>query len=205
MTPRDDGRDRRTLRSQRWNSQPCYVTTQEMRIREERRVLFNQHKWKEAEAHFLISLPVILDRVKHGQEKWISRLWLRLRVQWNTTNTKRMAQAMTTVMTQPQSSILYSLISFSNSTIYDGMVQERPGTARMTEHAAATSDTHPVELKYRGMRAAGGAAAWYFIPVVAGAAVPKRQLAFRRLIQRLHFNRFLISELVYFFLGSRRV
>ena len=148
-----------------------------MRIREERRVLFNQHKWKEAEAHFLISLPVILDRVKHGQEKWISRLWLRLRVQWNTTNTKRMAQAMTTVMTQPQSSILYSLISFSNSTIYDGMVQERPGTARMTEHATATSDTHPVELKYRGMRAAGGAAAWYFIPVVAGAAVPKRQLA----------------------------
>ena len=47
----------------------------------------------------------------------------------------------------------------------------------MTEHATATSDTHPVELKYRGMRAAGGAAAWYFIPVVAGAAVPKRQLA----------------------------
>ena len=88
-----------------------------------------------------------------------------------------MAHAMTKVMTQPQSSILYSLISFSNSTVYDGMVQERPGTARMTEHATATSDKHPVELKYRGMRAAGGAAAWYFIPVVAGAAVPKRQLA----------------------------
>ena len=84
---------------------------------------------------------------------------------------------MTKVMTQPQSSIPYSLISFSNSTVYDGMVQERPGTARMTEHATATSDKHPVELKYRGMKAAGGAAAGYFIPVVAGAAVPKRQLA----------------------------
>ena len=154
-----------------------YVTTQEIRIREERRVLFNQRKWKEAEAHFLISLPVILDRVKHGQEKWISRLWLRLRVQWNTTNTIRMAKAMMKVMTQPHSSIMYRLVSFSNSTVYDGMVQERPGTARMTEHATATSDKHPVELKYRGMKAAGGAAAWYFIPVVAGAAVPKRQLA----------------------------
>ena len=81
------------------------------------------------------------------------------------------------VMTQPNSSILYNLVSFSNSTVYDGMVQERPGTARMTEHATATSDTHPVELRYRGMKAAGGAAAWYFMPVVAGAAVPKRQLA----------------------------
>ena len=147
-----------------------------MCIREERRVLINQHKWKEAEAHFLISLPVILDRVKHGQEKWISRLWLRLRVQWNTTNTKTMAQAMAKVIAQPQSSILYSLISFSNSTVYNGMVQERPGTARMTEHATATSDKHPIELKYREMRAAGGGAAWHFIPIVAGAAVPRRQL-----------------------------
>ena len=37
-----------------------------------------------------------------------------------------------------------------------GMVQERPGIARMTEHAhatctcTATSDSHPVDLKYRG-------------------------------------------------------
>ena len=102
---------------------------------------------------------------------------IRLRVQWNTTNAKTMAKAMTKVMTQPQSSILYSLVSFSNSTAYDRMVQERPGTAGMTEHATATSDKHPIELKYRGMKAAGGAAAWHFIPVVAGAAVPKRQLA----------------------------
>ena len=67
------------------------------------------------------------------------------------------------VMTQPNSSILYSLVNFSNSTVYDGMVQERPGKACMTEYATATSDKHPVELKYRGMNAAGGAAAWYFI------------------------------------------
>ena len=140
-----------------------------MRIREERRVLFAQRKWKEAEAHFLFWLPVILDRVN----KWISRLWLRLRVQWNTTNTKRMAKAMMKVMAQPHSSIIYSFVSVSNSTVYDGMVQERPGTARMIEHATTTSDKHPVEFKYRGMKAAGGAAAWHFIPVVAGAAVPK--------------------------------
>ena len=88
-----------------------------------------------------------------------------------------MAKAMMKVTPQPHSSILYDLASFSNSPVYDGMVQERPGPAHMTEHATATSDKHPVELNYRGMKAAGGAAAWYFIPVVAGAAVPKRQLA----------------------------
>ena len=41
----------------------------------------------------------------------------------------------------------------------------------MTEHSAATSDPNPVELKCSGMQAAGGA-----VPVVGGAAVPKRQL-----------------------------
>ena len=125
MIPNDDGRDRRTIRSQKWRTQRCYLTQQEQRIREARRVLFSQtqRKWKEAEAHILISLPVILDHVKHGQEKWISCLWLRLRVQWNTANTKRMAQALMNVMTQPNSSILYSLVSFTNSIGYDGMVQ----------------------------------------------------------------------------------
>ena len=87
-----------------------------------------------------------------------------------------MATTMLVVMTRPSTSILYSLVSSAHSTVYDGLVQDRPGTARMTEHSAATSDTNPVELKYRGMKAAGGAAAWYFIPVVGGAAVPKRQL-----------------------------
>ena len=67
MIPNDDGRDCRTLRSQKWMTQRCCVTLQEMRIREERRVLFSQRKWKEAEAHLLFSLPVTLDRVKHGQ------------------------------------------------------------------------------------------------------------------------------------------
>jgi hypothetical protein len=161
MTPRDDGRDRRTLRSQKWSTARYDVTTQERRIRDERRTLFSSRKWKEAEAHFLISLPLILARIKHGREKWISRLWRRLRIQWNTSNTTRMAQAMMVVMTRPNTSILYSLVSFENSTVYDGLVQDRPGTARMTEHSAATSDTNPIELKYRGMKAAGGAAAWY--------------------------------------------
>ena len=117
MIPNYDGRDRMTLRFQRWRTQRCYVTTHEMRIREERRVLFHQHKWNEAEAHFLISLPVIIDRVKHGQGKWVSRRWVRLRVQWNTTDTNKMGNAMMKVMTKPQSSILYSLVSFSNSSV----------------------------------------------------------------------------------------
>ena len=49
----------------------------------------------------------------------------------------------------------------------------------MSEHAkaAARSDTHPAELKYRDMGVGGGAAARYFKPVVGGAAVPKLQLA----------------------------
>ena len=88
-----------------------------------------------------------------------------------------MAHAMMKVMTQPNSSILYNLASFSTSTAYNGMVHNRPGKARMSQHATATSDEHPVELKCRGLKAAGGAAAWYFIPAVAGATVPKRQLA----------------------------
>ena len=142
MIPNDDGRDRRTLRSQKWSTARCDVTTQERRIRDERRTLFSSRKWKEAEAHFLISLPLILARIKHGREKWISRLWRRLRIQWNTSNTTRMAQAMMVVMTRPNTSILYSLVSFENSTVYDGLVQDRPGTARMTEHSAATSDTN---------------------------------------------------------------
>ena len=83
---------------------------------------------------------------------------------------------MMVVMARPNTSILYSLVSFTHSTVYDGLVQDRPGAARMTEHSTATSDSNPVELKHRGMKAAGGAAAWYFIPVVGGAAVPKRQL-----------------------------
>ena len=110
------------------------------------------------------------------REKWIHRLWQRLCVQWSTASTKSMAQRMTKVTTQSESSILYSLISFDHSTVYDGLVRERPGIARMTEHSTATSDTNPVEQKYRGMKAAGGAAAWYFIPVVGGPVLPMRQL-----------------------------
>ena len=46
------------------------------------------------------------------------------------------------------------------------------------EHSTctATSDTNPVERKYRRMKAAGGAAAWYSIPVVGGPVLPMRQL-----------------------------
>ena len=84
-----------------------------------------------------------------------------------------MAHVMTNVMTQPNSAsgILRGLVDYGNSTVHDGMVQERPGTARMTEHASSTSDRYPTELKYIGMKAAGGAAAWYFIPAVGGLRI----------------------------------
>ena len=88
-----------------------------------------------------------------------------------------MAQVMMVVMTRPNTNSFYSLVSFAHSTVYDGLVQERPRTARMTEHSTSTSDSNPVELKCRGMKAAGGAASWYniyFIPVIIGAAVPKQ-------------------------------
>ena len=88
-----------------------------------------------------------------------------------------MAHAMTKVMTQTNSGVPCSIVNFSNSAVHDGMVQERPGPARMAEHATTAFGTHPVELKYRGMATACGAATWYFIPAVGGAAVPKRQLA----------------------------
>ena len=87
-----------------------------------------------------------------------------------------MARRMKKVMTQSDSRIMYSLVSFDHSTVYDGLVRERPGIARMTEHSTATSDTNPVEQKYRGMKAAGEAAAWYFILVVGGPVLPIRQL-----------------------------
>ena len=46
-----------------WFLIPFGAQVQEQRIHEERRLLFSQRKWKEAEAHFLISLPVILARI----------------------------------------------------------------------------------------------------------------------------------------------
>ena len=119
-----DGRDRRTPRSQEWDDLRCDATTQELKIRRERKRLFSQHRWKDVEKHYLVSLPVIISRIKYGREKLILRLWRRLRVQ-------------------------YSDINF---------------------------DTNPVEQKYRGMKAAGGAAAWYFIPVMGGPVLPIRQL-----------------------------
>ena len=115
--------------------------------------------WKDAGHHYLVSLPVIFSRIKYGRQNWILRLWRRLRVQWSTSSTKSMARRMTKVMAQSDSSILHSLISFDHSTVYDSLVRERPGIARMTEHSTATSDTNPVEQKYRGMEAAGGAVA----------------------------------------------
>ena len=84
-----------------------------------------------------------------------------------------MAQSMTTVMTQSNSSILYSLTSFDHSAVYVGrrFVQERPGIARMPEHRTATSDTSPAEMKYKGLRAAGGDAAWYVVPFAGDNAL----------------------------------
>ena len=152
-----DGHDCRTPRSQNWDARVprCNATAQELKIRCERKRLFSQHRRKDTEQHYLVSLPVILSRIKYGRENWILRLWQRLRVQWSTPSTKSMAQRMKMVMTQSDSSILYSLVSFDHSTVYDGLVRERPGIASMTEHSTATSDTNPVEQKYRGMKAAG--------------------------------------------------
>ena len=173
-----DGRDRRTTRSAEWDELRvrCDVTKQELKIRRERKRLFSQHRWKDAEHHYLVPLPVILPRIKYGREKWIHRLWQRLHVQWSTASTKSMARRMKKVMAQSDSSIMYSLSIFDHSAVYDGLVRERPGIARMTEHSTATSDTNPIEHKYRGMKAAGGAAAWYFIPVVGGPVLHIRQL-----------------------------
>ena len=74
-----DGRDRRTTRSAEWDELRCDVTIQEHKIRRERKRLFSQDRWKDGEQHYLVSLPVILSRIKHGREKWIHRLWQRLR------------------------------------------------------------------------------------------------------------------------------
>ena len=94
-----DGRDCRTTRSAEWDELQCDVTIQEQlehKIRRERKRLFSQHRWKDAEQHYLVSLPVILSRIKCGREKWIHRLWQRLCVQWSTASTKSMARRMTT-------------------------------------------------------------------------------------------------------------
>ena len=139
-----DGRDRRTTRSAEWGELRCDVTKQELKIRRERKRLLSQHRWENAEQHYCVSLPVILSRIKYGREKWIHRLWQRLRVQWSTASTKSMARRMKKVVTQSDSSILYSLVSFDHSAVYDGLVRERPGIARMTEHSTATSDTNPI-------------------------------------------------------------
>ena len=78
-------------------------------MRRGRKRPFSQHRWKGAALHHLVSLPVILSRIKHGRENWIHRLWQRLPVQWSTSSTNSMARRMKKVMTQSDSSILYSL------------------------------------------------------------------------------------------------
>ena len=88
---KSDGRDHRTPRSQEWDVQRCNATEQELEIRRERKRLFAEHRWKDAEQHYLAAFPVILARIKYGCEKWIHCLWRRLRAQWSTSRTKDMA------------------------------------------------------------------------------------------------------------------
>ena len=141
-----DGRDRKTPRSHNWDMcmQLFNATAQGLKMRRGRRRLFSPHRWKGAEWHYLVSLPVILLRIKYGRENWSLRLRRQLRDQWSTSRTTSMARRMKMVMIQSDSSILYSVVSFHHSQVYDGLVREQPGIARMTEHtqhSTATSDT----------------------------------------------------------------
>ena len=117
-----DGRHRRTPRSQEWDDLRCTATTQELKKRRERKRLCSQHRWQDANQHYLVSLPVMLSRIKHGRENRIHRLWQRLRVEWSTSSMKGMTRRMKNVMAQSDAGILYSLIRFDHSTAYDGLV-----------------------------------------------------------------------------------
>ena len=77
-----------------------------------------------------------------------------------------MAAAMMVVMTGQNSSILYHLISFDTDKQYVGLVEERPGILRAKEHWT-NIEIGASEPYYVGMKKTGGAAAWYFIPVVS--------------------------------------
>ena len=172
-----DGGSRVTERSRWWKRQRDAAITWERTFRVERQGLLQGGLLAAHTQTYCTNLENILHRIKFGVERWIHRLWQRLRQQFCTSSTRKMSAAMKKVMTENESSGLYQLISFNTSKIYTGLCNERPMSERFVEHLTAIKASVPPDEKYRGMKQLGGAAGWYMIPVaIAEGVVPSAEL-----------------------------
>ena len=119
-------------------------------------------RWKQHELFYLENISAIISRVKYGTEKWIHRLWQKICLQYNTNKVEVIAEQMMTVMTANNSSIIYHLFSFQTNKPYIGLVQDRAGIKRATEHWAAIH-RKSTDAYYSQMGRVGTADTWYLL------------------------------------------
>ena len=133
-------------------------------------------RWKQHELFYLENISAIISRVKYGTEKWIHRLWQKICLQYNTNKVEVIAEQMMTVMTGNNSSIIYHLFSFQTNKPYIGLVQDRAGIKRATEHWAAIH-RKSTDAYYSQMGRVGAADTWYWLPIIISkGVVPIKQL-----------------------------
>ena len=150
------GGSRQTVRSRRWRRQRGKSGAWETSFRAKRQELLKRGQMSLHSQLYCDSLDEILCRIKFGGERWIKRLWHRLRQQYSTAKHNVMAKAMRKVMTESKSSGLYQLFSFNMSRIYTGLCNERPMCERFVEHLTAIKAPVQPDTKYRGMKQHGG-------------------------------------------------
>jgi len=154
------------------------VYEKERALREQKEDLATKRQWQALAELHCRELPIVLERIRHGTESWIRRLWSTLTSQYCTHEVAVMTTAMNTVMEASGSSCIYQLFSFSTNKPYIGLVSERPAIERAVEHWAAISSAVPDPAYYSAMQRTGGAASWNFIPyIVCKGVVPLKQLA----------------------------
>ena len=166
-----------TARSRWWKEQRVKAVKWERSFRSKRHALLQGSQMALHSQWYCDHLEDVIHRIKFGGERWINRMWDRLKQQYNTASMTTMATAMRKVLTESNSSGLYQLISFDMSRIYTGLCNERPMCDRFIEHLTEIKAPVQPDEKYRGMKRFGGASSWYMIPMaVAAGVVPCAEL-----------------------------
>ena len=113
-------------------------------------------------------------------ETWLQKLWKQLVVQYESTDPAEMAVMMKRAMTDDNSSVLYRVQSVKINSHYEGLVNTRPAIQRKLEHDKCIVDhKFRPEKRYAFMHKHGGAATWWYTPIVHGGkniVVPTSQL-----------------------------
>ena len=128
------GGPRQTQRSRWWKAQREKAVAWERAFKAKRQKLLQAGQMSLHSEQYCQSLEDILCRIKFGAEKWIKRIWNRLRQQYKTASISVMTKTIRKVMTENDSSGLYQLFSFDMSRIYTGLCKERPMCERFVEH-----------------------------------------------------------------------